>query len=68
LASYLKAHQLERRAEAHLLRKHFDESIQCYQKAAEKLKEAEQSSNDEIFRQSVKYQQERCIQLQKVIR
>ncbi|XP_023717396.1 nuclear receptor-binding factor 2 isoform X3 [Cryptotermes secundus] len=61
------AHQLERRAEAHLLRKHFDESIQCYQKAAEKLKEAEQRSNDEMFLRSVKYQQERCIQLQKVI-
>jgi catabolite regulation protein CreA len=50
------------------MRKHFDESIQCYQKAAEKLKEAEQNSNDEMFRQSVKYQQERCIQLQKVTR
>ncbi|KAJ4451480.1 hypothetical protein ANN_02943 [Periplaneta americana] len=61
------AHQLERRAEAHLLQKHFDESIQCYQKAAEKLKEAEQRSTDGIFLQSVRYQQERCIQLQKVI-
>jgi hypothetical protein len=65
---HLKAHQLERRAEAHLLQKHFDESIQCYQKAVEKLKEAEQNSNNGLFLQSVKYQQERFIQLQKVIR
>ncbi|XP_021921308.1 uncharacterized protein LOC110830552 isoform X2 [Zootermopsis nevadensis] len=36
-------------------------------KAVEKLKEAEHSSDNGLFLQSVKYQQERCIQLQKVI-
>ncbi|PSN50165.1 hypothetical protein C0J52_11971 [Blattella germanica] len=53
-----QAHQLERRAELHLERKDFDEAIQCYQKAVQKLKEAEQKSNDKKFIQSVKYQQE----------
>ncbi|KAJ9594353.1 hypothetical protein L9F63_014229 [Diploptera punctata] len=61
------AHQLERRAEFYLERKHYDESIQCYQKAVQKLKEAEQKSNDKLFIQSVRYQQERCIQLQKIV-